>query len=253
MVEWFLSRGPVMQGFLATLGTYLLTAVGTLAVFCLVSIPPRLTDALTAAAAGIMAAASCWSLLEPALARRGVLPAVVGLLVGGAVLYALDRWLPHEHPPGDDDAARAAPRPWLLMIAMTMHNIPEGLAVGVAFGAGAPGPAAALALGIGIQNIPEGLAVALPLRRQGMSRLKAFWWGQLSAAVEPVAGLAGAALVLTVRAALPYAMAFAAGAMLYVIVVELLPDATRRGAGFVPAFGFLGGFAVMMALDNAFG
>jgi ZIP family zinc transporter len=141
----------------------------------------------------------------------------------------------------------------LLMIAITAHNFPEGLAVGVAFGGGDLGAATALAIGIGLQNIPEGLAIALPLRREGMNRWKAFWYGQLSAAIEPVAGVLGAGLVLVSRSLLPYGMAAAAGAMLYVVVEELLPETVRSGTIDVATLGFLGGFTVMMAMDNALG
>jgi ZIP family zinc transporter len=139
------------------------------------------------------------------------------------------------------------------MLAITLHNFPEGLAVGVRFGGGDVGAAVALAIGIGLQNVPEGLAIALPLRRDGMSRGRAFFWGQLSAAVEPVAGVLGAALVLVSASVLPYGMAFAAGAMLYVVVEELIPETVRRGTTDVATLGFIAGFAVMMTLDNALG
>lgn len=248
MIDWFLSQNPVLQGFLATVGTYLLTVIGTLPVFFLVQMSERLTAALAGFAAGVMIAASCWSLLVPALDRGGVFPAVVGLLVGGAFVYGLGRLVPASPASGT-----GGPRPILLLVAMTVHNFPEGLAVGVAYGGEVVGQATALAIGIGIQNIPEGLAIAIPLRQQGMSRARAFFWGQASAAVEPLAGPAGAGLVVVMRALLPYGMAFAAGAMLFVVVSEPLPEATHRGAGPVPVFGFLGGFAIMMALDNAFG
>jgi ZIP family zinc transporter len=139
------------------------------------------------------------------------------------------------------------------MSAMTLHNFPEGMAVGVSFGGGDFGGATALAIGIGLQNIPEGLAIALPLRRTGMSPRRAFFWGQLSAAVEPIAGVLGAALVVVAGTLLPFGMAAAAGAMLYVVVEELIPETTRSGAIDVATLGFLGGFIVMMALDNALG
>lgn len=252
MAAWFDSLSPITQGFLATLGTYLLTVVGTLPVFFLTRVSGRLMAGLSAFAAGVMVAASCWSLLVPALDRGGVFPAGAGLVAGGVFVYALSQWVPHEHPDAST-AGGSRHRPLLLLIAMTIHNIPEGLAVGVAYGGEVVGRATALAIGIGIQNVPEGLAIAIPLRRQGMSRAKAFWYGQLSAAVEPLAGPAGAALVTAVRSVLPYGMAFAAGAMLYVVVSELMPDATRRGSMTVAAFGFLAGFTAMMTLDNAFG
>ena len=167
------------------------------------------------ASGGIMVAAACWSLLEPAIQLGGVAPATLGLLLGGGVLYILDKALPHLHPEFPDEAAPEGPRVhWrraiLLMVAITIHNIPEGLAVGVGFGSRNLGAATALAIGIGVQNIPEGLAIALPLRREGMGRLKAFWYGQLSAAVEPVAGVIGASVVVIAHGVLPYAMAGAA-------------------------------------------
>jgi ZIP family zinc transporter len=258
MPEWFLALGPIGQAFAATVGTYLLTAAGTLPVLFFRQAPRRLMDLLMGGAAGVMVAASCWSLLQPAIEMGGTWPAVIGLSIGGGFIWALDQVLPHLHPEFPDEARAEGPhsswrRAVLLMVAITIHNFPEGLAVGVAFGAGAPGPAFALALGIGLQNIPEGLAIALPLRREGMGRLRAFWYGQLSATVEPIAGVLGAALVLVARPVLPYAMAFAAGAMLYVVVEELLPETTRQGNTDVATLGFLGGFLIMMAMDTALG
>lgn len=255
MADAFLSLSPIAQAVVATFGTYLLTALGTVPVLFFRTAPRRLMDALMGFSGGVMVAASCWSLLQPALAYGGVMPAVVGLLLGGAVIYLLDRSLPHLHPEFPDEAAPEGPpvrwhRSALLMIAITLHNVPEGLAVGVAYGSGNIGAASALALGIGLQNIPEGLAIALPLRREGMGRWKAFWYGQLSAAVEPFAGALGAGLVLASHAVLPYGMAAAAGAMLYVVVEELLPETVRSGTIDVATLGFLGGFTVMMALDN---
>jgi ZIP family zinc transporter len=188
----------------------------------------------------------------------GVLPAVIGLIAGGGFIYAADQLLPHLHSEFPDEATAEGPRvAWqrstLLMLAITLHNFPEGLAVGVRFGGGDFGAATALAIGIGLQNVPEGLAIALPLRRGGMSRGRAFFWGQLSAVVEPVAGVMGAALVLLSSAVLPYGMAFAAGAMLYVVVEELIPETVRSGTTDVATLGFISGFAVMMTLDNALG
>jgi ZIP family zinc transporter len=258
MIDWFIALGPVGQALVAATGTYLLTVIGTVPVLFFRSAPRRLMDALMGFSGGVMVAASCWSLLQPAMAVGGVGPAVVGLLLGGAALFLLDRSLPHLHPEFPDEAAPEGPRvrwrrPVLLFIAITVHNIPEGLAVGVSYAGGTIAAATALAIGIGIQNIPEGLAIALPLRREGMNRWKAFWYGQLSAAVEPVAGVVGAGVVLASRGLLPYAMAFAAGAMLYVVVEELIPETVRSGTIDVATLGFIGGFAVMMALDNALG
>lgn len=258
MGDWLLGLDPVTQAFVATLGTYLLTAVGTLPVLLFRSAPRRLMDAMMGFAGGVMVAASCWSLLVPAMAAGGVLPAVVGLLCGGAFIYVADQLLPHLHSEFPDEARPeglrvAWQRSTLLMLAITLHNFPEGMAVGVRFGGGDVGAATALAIGIGLQNIPEGLAIALPLRRGGMSRGRAFFWGQLSAVVEPVAGVMGAALVLVSGAVLPYGMAFAAGAMLYVVVEELIPETVRSGTTDVATLGFLVGFAVMMLLDNILG
>jgi ZIP family zinc transporter len=258
MPAWFTSLDPISQALVATLGTYLLTAIGTMPVLFFRSAPRRLMDALMGGAAGVMVAASCWSLLQPAIEMAGTWPAVIGLAIGGLFIFALDQVLPHLHPEFPDEATQEGPsssfrRAVLLMVAITIHNFPEGLAVGVAFGGNNPGAALALALGIGLQNIPEGLAIALPLRREGMSRLRAFWYGQLSATVEPVAGVLGCALVLVAAPVLPYAMAFAAGAMLYVVVEELLPETTRQGNTDVATLGFLSGFLVMMAMDTALG
>jgi ZIP family zinc transporter len=258
MLVFLAASGPILQALVATIGTYLLTAIGTLPVLFVGSAPRRLMDAMMGFAAGVMVAASCWSLLVPAIALGGVLAATVGLLAGAAFLYAADQMLPHLHPEFPDEAVTEGPkvawrRPALLILAMTLHNFPEGMAVGVSFGGGELGSAIALAIGIGLQNVPEGLAIALPLRRGGMTRGRAFFWGQLSAAIEPVAGVIGAALVLTSAAFLPYGMAAAAGAMLYVVVEELIPETVRSGAIDVATLGFIVGFAVMMALDNALG
>lgn len=249
---------PILLAFIATLGTYLLTALGTVPVLLFRTAPRRLMDAMMGFAAGVMTAASCWSLLVPALDAGGVLAAVIGLLAGGGFIYAADQLLPHLHSEFPDEATAEGPRvAWqrstLLMLAITLHNFPEGLAVGVRFGGGDIGAATALAIGIGLQNVPEGLAIALPLRRSGMGRWRAFFWGQLSAVVEPFAGVLGASLVLVSAAVLPYGMAFAAGAMLYVVVEELIPETVRSGTTDVATLGFIVGFAVMMALDNALG
>lgn len=258
MFEPFGQPGPVLAAFIATTGTYALTAAGTLPVFFFRSAPRRLMDAMMGFAGGVMVAASCWSLLVPAIEAGGVAAATGGLLAGAAGLYVADQLLPHLHPEFPDEARAEGPhvawqRSTLLMLAMTLHNFPEGLAVGVSYGSGDFGAATALAIGIGLQNVPEGLAIALPLRAAGMSRGRAFFWGQLSAAVEPVAGALGAALVLVSGAFLPYGMAAAAGAMLYVVVEELIPETVRSGTTDVATLGFIGGFAVMMALDNALG
>lgn len=245
---------PVALAFIATLGTYLLTAAGTLPVLFVREAPRRVMDAMMGLAAGIMVAASCWSLLIPAIDMGGAVRATIGLVAGGLCLYAADQLLPHLHPEFPEEARVEGPRTSyrrsaLLMFAITLHNFPEGLAIGVAFAADQSGAAVALAIGIGLQNIPEGLAIALPLRREGMSRLHAFFWGQLSAVVEPIAGVLGALLALAMASILPYMMAFAAGAMLYVVVEELIPETERSGNIDVATLGFIGGFATMMLLD----
>jgi ZIP family zinc transporter len=257
-LAWFLSLSPVAQAGIAALGTWLLTAVGSVPVLFFRRVPRRLMDALMGSAAGVMVAAACWSLLVPAMALGGPWVAAVGLVAGAAFLYLLDQLLPHLHPEFPDEAAREGPSiPWrrsaLLMAAITLHNLPEGLAVGVAYGTQAVGPATALALGIGLQNLPEGLAIALPLRRDGMSRWKALWYGQLSAIVEPFAAVLGAMVVSRAASLLPYGLAFAAGAMLYVVVEELIPETERGGNIDTATVGFIAGFAVMMVLDNLFG
>ena len=201
MLESLAGFSPVTQALIATTFTYLLTAVGTLPVLFFKSAPRRLMDAMMGFAAGVMVAASCWSLLVPAIDRGGVLAASVGLLLGGAFLYVADQLLPHLHGEFPNEAKVEGPRvAWqrsaLLMLAMTLHNVPEGMAVGVSFGGGDLAAATALAIGIGLQNVPEGLAIALPLRQGGMSRGRAFFWGQLSAVVEPAAGVIGEAMVL---------------------------------------------------------
>jgi ZIP family zinc transporter len=256
MLDTLRSYDVITLALLATLGTYLLTAVGTLPVLFFKSAPRAVMDAMMGFAAGVMVAASCWSLLVPAIERGGLMVACIGLLGGGAFLYVADQLLPHLHGEFPDEAVAEGPhvawqRSVLLMTAMTLHNVPEGMAVGVSFGSGDIGSATALAIGIGLQNIPEGLAIALPLRYGGMSRGRAFFWGQLSAVVEPFAGVLGASLVLVSAAVLPYGMAAAAGAMLYVVVEELIPETVRSGTPDVATVGFLGGFTIMMALDNA--
>jgi ZIP family zinc transporter len=258
ILESLRAAHPITQALIATLGTYLLTVIGTLPVFVFTSAPRRLMDAMMGFAAGVMVAASCWSLLVPAIESGGVLIASVGLLAGGAFLFLADQLLPHLHAEFPDEASVEGPKvAWhrsaLLMTAMTLHNFPEGLAVGVSFASGDLGAATALAIGIGLQNIPEGLAIAMPLRRDGMGTGRAFFWGQLSAAIEPVAGVIGAALVLASAALLPLGMAAAAGAMLYVVAEELIPETVRSGSVDIATVGFLGGFTVMMALDNALG
>ncbi len=270
MFDQFLNLGPVLQALVATLFTWFMTALGAAAVFFFKSINRKILDGMLGFAAGVMIAASFWSLLSPAIemaAQNGTpgwLPAAVGFMLGGGFLWVIDQILPHLHlgyPTEDAEGIKTSwQRSLLLVLAITLHNIPEGLAVGVAFGAlGANLPSAtlagaiALAMGIGLQNFPEGAAVSVPLRREGVSRLKAFWYGQVSGLVEPVAGVVGAAAVLLIRPLLPYALAFAAGAMIYVVVEELIPESQLEKHPHVATFGTMLGFTIMMILDVALG
>jgi zinc transporter, ZIP family len=261
---------PVVQALLATGFTWGLTALGAATVFLTTTFNRRLLDTMLGFAGGVMIAASFWSLLAPAIEMSEEqslpewVPAVVGFLLGGVVLRSMDMVLPHLHIYAPIEEAEGIQTAWrravLLVMAITLHNIPEGLAIGVAFGAAAsdlPGAsvagATALAIGVGIQNFPEGLAVAMPLRGEGMSRLRSFWYGQLSAVVEPVAGVIGAGAVILARPILPYALAFAAGAMIFVVVEEVVPESQRNGNQDMATMGAMIGFAVMMTLDVALG
>ena len=270
MMDWFVGLHPVLQALLATLFTWGVTALGAAMVFFFKTINRKVLDSMLGFAAGVMIAASFWSLLAPAIEMSesmGMIPwvpAVVGFLLGGVFLRGIDMVLPHLHLGEPIENAEGIHTSWrrsvLLVLAITLHNIPEGLAVGVAFGAVAYNlPSAtlagaiALAIGIGIQNFPEGAAVSVPLRREGMSRRKAFWYGQLSGFVEPVAGVIGAAAVMMMRPILPYALSFAAGAMIFVVVEELIPESQANKNTDIATLGAMLGFAVMMTLDVALG
>jgi ZIP family zinc transporter len=270
MVAGFMELNPVAQALVATLFTWVVTALGAGLVFFFKSINRKVLDGMLGFAAGVMIAASYWSLLAPAIemAEDGRLPAwipaTVGFLMGGFFLWIIDKILPHLHLGFPMKEAEGIKTNWhrsvLLVLAITLHNIPEGLAVGVAFGAIASdlpsatlAGAIALALGIGIQNFPEGTAVAVPLRREGFTRLKSFWYGQLSGVVEPIAGVLGAFAVILIKPILPYALAFAAGAMIYVVVEELIPESQLGKNTDVATMGAMAGFAVMMTLDVALG
>ena len=269
MIDFFISLHPVLQALIATCFTWGVTALGSAGVFLARDISKKTLDAMLGFAAGVMIAASFWSLLTPAIKMSegkdipAWVPAAAGFLFGGIFLRVIDKILPHLHLGFPMEEAEGMKTSWqrstLLVLAITLHNIPEGLAVGVAFGAVAAdipsatlAGAVALAIGIGIQNFPEGLAVSLPLRREGMSRLKSFWYGQLSAIVEPIAGVIGAAAVILAQPILPYALAFAAGAMIFVVVEELVPESQRGGNTDLATAGAMIGFAVMMVLDVAF-
>lgn len=273
MFDWLLAYSPVQQALIGTLFTWFLTALGAAMVFFFKTINKNVLNGMLGFAAGVMTAASFWSLLAPSIEMAeelGQLPwltAAVGFMGGGVFLWVVDKTLPHLHSSFEVEDAEGIKTNWqrsvLLVLAITLHNIPEGLAVGVAFGAVAYGlpsaslaGAVALAIGIGIQNFPEGAAVSVPLRREGFSRKKAFMYGQASGIVEPIAGVIGAALVLTMRPILPYALAFAAGAMMYVVYEELVPE-SQIGDGTksidIATIGAMLGFTVMMVLDVALG
>jgi ZIP family zinc transporter len=264
--EHFLSLSPILQAFSATTFTWLITALGASSVFFFKTMNRRLMDGLLGFTGGVMLAASYWSLLAPAIEMSEELaiakwfPAAIGFLCGALFLFFLDKLLPHLHINFGEEESEGIQTNWhsttLLVLAITLHNIPEGLAVGVAFGAVAAdlphasmGGAVALALGIALQNFPEGIAVAMPLRRMGLSRFKSFWYGQLSAIVEPVAGIAGALAVLYIQPILPYALAFAAGAMIYVVIEEVVPETQRDKNTDIATLGLIAGFLVMMMLD----
>ena len=270
IIDWFVNLHPIAQALVAGSFTWAVTALGSSLVFFVKKTNRRMLDAMLGFSGGVMIAASFWSLLAPAIeiADQGGgiawLPATVGFLLGGGCLWAVDKILPHLHLGFSVDEAEGMSAEWqritLLVLAITLHNIPEGLAIGVTFGgriAGEHGPgitaSIALTIGIGIQNFPEGVAVAMPLQQEGVSRLKAFWYGQLSALVEPIAAIVGAAAVVYVVPILPYALGFAAGAMIFVVVEELIPEAQRAGNVDLATVCLMLGFAVMMILDVSLG
>lgn len=262
---------PAEQALAATLFTWFVTALGAGLVFFFRGINQRVMDAMLGFAAGVMIAASFWSLLAPAIEMSEEvsslprwMPALIGFMAGGLFLAGVDKLLPHLHPNLPIAEAEGPSTSWrrsiLLVLAITLHNIPEGLAVGVAFGAVAHdissatlGGAIALAIGIGLQNFPEGTAVAVPLRREGMKRRKAFFYGQLSGVVEPIFGVIGAVMVLSMQELLPYALSFAAGAMIFVVVEELIPESQHSGNTDLATMATLLGFSIMMTLDVALG
>jgi ZIP family zinc transporter len=261
---------PLFQTFMATLFTWGATAFGASAVFFFREFNRRTMDGMLGFASGVMIAASFWSLLAPSIELSEQLgwfpwlPPLVGFLGGGGFLWLVDKILPHLHA-GDGEEPEGIHTNWrrsfLLVFAITLHNIPEGLAVGVAFGAaGLPGvesasiaAAVSLAIGIGLQNIPEGAAISLPLRREGLSRGLCFWYGQLSGFVEPVAAIVGCLIVSVIQGLLPFALAFAAGAMIYVVVEELIPTSREDRHSDAGTIGAILGFALMMFLDVALG
>lgn len=270
LIEWFTGLNPVLQALLATCFTWFLTALGAGVVFFFKNINRKILDGMQGFAAGVMIAVSFWSLLAPAIEMAeesslpAWIPATTGFLLGGLFLWVVDKLLPHLHLGFPVEEAEGVKTGWqrgvLLVLAITLHNIPEGLAVGVAFGAlSANLPSATLAgavtlaLGIGIQNFPEGTAVSVPLRREGMSRIKSFWYGQLSGVVEPISGVLGATAVILMRPILPYALSFAAGAMIFVVVEELIPELQIGKNSDIATMGAMFGFAIMMTLEVALG
>ena len=270
MIDWFTELHPIWQAFVATLFTWAVTALGAAIVFFFKEINRKVLDCMLGFAAGVMIAASFWSLLAPAIemteaaGRVSWIPPAIGFLAGGLFLWAVDQVLPHLHIGLPREEAEGVPTSWkrsvLLVLAITLHNIPEGLAVGIAFGAiAADLPAAslsgaiALAIGIGLQNFPEGASVSIPLRREKLSRWKSFFYGQLSGVVEPIAGVIGAATVVFMQPILPYALSFAAGAMIYVVVEELIPESQLDKNTDIATIGTMLGFTVMMVLDVSLG
>ena len=262
--------GYVYAALIATTFTWFVTALGASLVFLVKDLNRRALDGMLGFTGGVMIAASFWSLLAPAIEMspgegfQKAFPAAAGFAMGALFLFALDKFLPHLHLNFPQEKSEGVQtklnKTILLVLAITLHNIPEGLAVGVLFGAASMGggeamiPAAiTLAIGIGIQNFPEGFAVAMPLRRMGLSRFKSFWYGQMSAIVEPIAGVLGAAAVIYMQPLLPFALAFAAGAMIFVVVEEVIPETQRDKFTDIAVLGFIGGFTLMMILDVALG
>lgn len=247
-----------------------MTALGAALVFLIRTVDKRTPDTMLGFAAGVMVAASFLSLLLPAIeisarvemGSMAWLPATASFVLGRVSIWGIDNVLPHLHPnlpPQAEGPKTGLRRTNLMVFAMTMHNIPEGLAVGIAFGAAAlglpeasMGAAIALATGIGLLNFPEGAAVSLPLRYDGMPAVRSFWYGQLSAVVEPVTGIVGAASILWAQQLLPYLFGFAAGAMIFVVVEEVIPAYQGKNID-LAALGFLIGFVIMMTLDIGFG
>ncbi|MDQ0484524.1 ZIP family metal transporter [Guptibacillus hwajinpoensis] len=269
MGDWIVGLSPVMQAFIFTLFTWGATALGASFVFFTRTVNQKVFDGMLAFAGGVMIAASFWSLLSPGIEMAeqqgvpGYIPAVIGFLLGGFFLLLVDRLLPHINEDlyfKDIKDKKAKHRTAMLVFSITMHNIPEGLAIGVAFGAVAAdfststlAGAIALAIGIGIQNIPEGTAVSVPLRGDGMSKGKSFFYGQLSGVVEPISAVVGALAVIYIQPLLPYALSFAAGAMIFVVVKEIIPGSQEKGNVQVAAISLMIGFSVMMLLDVALG
>jgi len=266
IISYFEQIDPVLAALYATLFTWGVTAIGASFVFFFKTMNRTFFDGMLGFTGGVMIAASFWSLLSPGIEMSPgegfvkVIPAALGFFLGALFIFGLDKILPHLHINFKESEKECIKTPWhkttLLTLAITLHNIPEGLAIGVLFGGVAAGfdgatigGAVALALGIGLQNFPEGIAVAMPLRRAGMSKRKSFMYGQASALVEPIAAVLGAWAVLTFQPILPYALAFAAGAMIFVVVEEVIPETQQDKHTDIATMGFIGGFIIMMVLD----
>ncbi len=268
IIEYFSQLDPIQGALYATLFTWGITALGASSVFLFKSMSRMTLDGMLGFTGGVMVAASFWSLLSPAIEMSTgegfvkVMPSAIGFGLGALFIFGLDKILPHIHINFKESEGIKTPwrRTTLLVLAITLHNIPEGLAIGVLFGGVASGipeasiaGAVVLAFGIGLQNFPEGIAVSMPLRRSGVSKLKSFWYGQLSAIVEPIAGVIGAVAVTFFTPLLPYALAFAAGAMIFVVVEEVIPETQLDKYTDIATLGFIGGFIIMMSLDVALG
>jgi ZIP family zinc transporter len=248
-----MSTEIIWLGSIASLVAGLATGAGAIPILFTRRISDRLLDVTLGFSAGVMLAATSFSLLVPAIDLSGPLVAVFGLILGAFVLHLADRFIPHFHPfLGAEGRPSRLPRVWLFVLAVTIHNFPEGLAVGVSFGSGDVAAGLVIATAIGLQNMPEGLAVALPLLREGYSRGKSLWYATLTGVVEPCGGLLGVALVSIFQPILPWALAFAAGAMLFVVSDEMIPESHRKGYAREATFGLIAGFVVMMFLDSLF-
>jgi ZIP family zinc transporter len=240
-------------GLAASLLAGLATGAGALPVLFTKRISDRLLDVMLGFSAGVMLAATAFSLIVPAIDLSGPFVAVFGIILGALVLHLIDRFVPHFHPAlGAEGPASRLPKVWLFVLAITIHNFPEGLAVGVSFGGGDVAAGLVIAMAIGLQNMPEGLAVALPLVREGYSRRKSLMYGTLTGLVEPLGGLLGVALISIFQPILPWGLAFAAGAMLFVVSDEMIPESHKKGFEREATFGLIAGFVVMMLLDTLF-
>ena len=243
----------IWLGFIASLAAGVATGAGALPIFLVRKVSDKILDVSLGFSAGIMLAATSFSLIVPAIDLSGPLVVALGILSGALVLHLIDRFVPHFHPAwGHEGPQSKLPRVWLFILAITIHNFPEGLAVGVSFGSGDVATGLVIALAIGLQNMPEGLAVALPLLREGYTKPRALWYATLTGLIEPVGGLLGIALVSVFQPILPWGLAFAAGAMLFIISDEIIPESHRKGFEREATFGLIIGFVVMMLLDCLF-